>query len=229
MQSNDSNLSKREDFKKQISSISNELKRQTETFIRNHSKSFVSLYLVDNFDQLCGEASSEMLSLFNSLKYGVRKSRIGRAIEETINKRQKFFIGMDMKDFTLSDHLGNEVQLSQIDGKAILVDFGASWCGPCRYEYPFLKKMYENYQAKGLEIVSVSHDKDKKAWLKSISEDKLPWIQLSDLKGFQTEAAVLYDVKAIPSNFLIDKFGKIQSVDRNGEDLQKRVIALLNQ
>lgn len=226
---NETDPSNRATLTEQLQSINNEIKLQTESFIRQHPGSYVSLYLVDNFDMVALDASKEMLSLFHSLRSSVRKSRVGKAIEGTINKRQKFFIGMSMYDFILPDSESNSVQLSKINKRAILLDFGASWCGPCKYEYPFLKSIYESYHGQGFEIVTVSLDKDRKAWLESVSKEELPWIQLSNLQGFQTEAALLYEVDAIPSNFLLDSSGKIQSVDRHGEDLLKIVITLLNQ
>lgn len=220
--------SERSDLTEQLSIINNQLKKATESFIQEHPRSFVSLYLVDHFDELDNGNPDQMSALFRTLGSSVRKTRIGQAIEGTINNRQKLPVGMEMKDFILPDQDGNRIQLSNIEGEAILLYFGASWCGPCKYEYPFLKRMYKNYHVKGLEIISVSLDKDKDKWMQLLSEEQFPWIQVSDLQGFQTEAAILYNVNAIPSNVLIDKSGKIRSVNRSGEDLLKRVLLLLD-
>jgi thiol-disulfide isomerase/thioredoxin len=121
-----------------------------------------------------------------------------------------------MKD--LSD---NDVTLSQWVGKGnyVLVDFWASWCGPCRREMPYVIKAYELYHGKGFEVVGVSFDQKKDAWVNAIQQMGMKWPQMSDLKGWKCAASDLYGINSIPSNVLVDPTGKIVSMDLRGQKL----------
>jgi len=121
------------------------------------------------------------------------------------------------------------MKISDFVGKSplVLVDFWASWCGPCRAEMPHVLKAYEQYHQQGFEIVGVSLDNNKDAWLKAIDQLKLPWPQMSDLKGWESEGAKKYNVRSIPANVLLDKDGKIVAKDLRGEELAERVGQLL--
>jgi thiol-disulfide isomerase/thioredoxin len=116
---------------------------------------------------------------------------------------------------------GNAISLSSFKGKYVLVDFWASWCGPCRAENPNVVKAYRKFHSKGLDILGVSLDDEKEKWADAIKKDNLNWAQVSDLKGWQNAAAVLYGVQGIPMNFLIDRQGKIAGKGLRGEDLEK--------
>ena len=109
--------------------------------------------------------------------------------------------------------------LSQVKAKVKIVDFWASWCGPCRLNNPSLKRMYEQYHDKGLEIVSVSLDNVKERWLKAVKQDGLPWINVSSLKGWQCEVARTYDVKAVPAIYILDDENHIITTNIRGEAL----------
>ncbi|MDR2283511.1 MAG: redoxin domain-containing protein [Sphingobacterium sp.] len=122
---------------------------------------------------------------------------------------KKAYINTQAKDFTQNDVAGKPVRLSDYRGKYVLVDFWASWCAPCREENPNLVAAYAKYKDKGLEILGVSLDKNKEAWLKAIKDDNLSWTQVSDLKGWQNEVSQLYEVNSVPDNVLIDPTGKI--------------------
>jgi thiol-disulfide isomerase/thioredoxin len=127
-------------------------------------------------------------------------------------------------EFSQPDTLGKMVKLSDFRGKYVLLDFWASWCGPCRKESPYLKKDFEKYKDKGFAILSVSADRDKAKWLEAIQKDGVGiWTHVSDLKGNNNEAAILYCIPGYPSNFLIDPDGKIIAQNLRGEDLGKKL------
>jgi len=148
-----------------------------------------------------------------------KKENMARA--EVIAK--KTAIGATAMDFTQNNTTGKPVKLSDYRGKYVLLDFWASWCGPCRAENPNVLDNYEKYHSKGLEILAVSLDDKKDAWLKAIKDDGLEWAHVSDLKGWKNEVAKKYNINAVPSNFLIDKEGKIVAVDLRGEELTQKL------
>lgn len=137
-------------------------------------------------------------------------------------------IGKLYKDFEIADFDGNTVKLSDFvkEGNYVLLDFWASWCGPCRAEYPYLKKAYEKYHEKGLEIFSVSLDKKRKDWERATEEEKIPWINTCNLQAFESEIPKMYNVNGIPATFLIDSQGKIIARNLRNLDLDSKLSEL---
>jgi thiol-disulfide isomerase/thioredoxin len=121
----------------------------------------------------------------------------------------------------MPDKAGNLFSLSQLRGKYVLIDFWASWCGPCRNENPNVLAAYKKFSSKNFTVLGVSLDKDKDAWLNAIKEDKLEWKQISDLKYWNSAATALYNLEGIPFNVLIDPQGKILASDLRGEKLEE--------
>ena len=117
--------------------------------------------------------------------------------------------------------------MSELNGKVILLEFWASWCGPCRQENPNLVKTYNIFNPKGFEIFAVSLDEDKESWLKAIQEDNLKWKHVSDLKGSRNEASLIYGINGIPDNFLISENGEIIGRNLRGDKLNQKLKEIL--
>lgn len=148
---------------------------------------------------------------------------------DQVEMERKTAIGQPAPDITLPDAEGKPRSLSSLKGKVVLLDFWASWCGPCRKENPYVVNVYNKYHAKGFEIFSVSLDRDREAWLKAIDADKLFWPDhVSDLKYWKSEGAAIYGVTSIPYSVLIDREGRIVAKKLRGDALESKVAEILD-
>jgi peroxiredoxin len=136
--------------------------------------------------------------------------------------------GMPAPEIALKNVEGKIVPLSSLKGKVILLDFWASWCGPCRKENKHLVKLYAKYKSKGFEIYSVSLDDDINDWKTAIAADKLTWTQVNDNGGWQAPTANQWNIQQIPTTYLIDKKGMLLAMDVERHALEKMVTGLLN-
>ena len=134
-----------------------------------------------------------------------------KLIEETAAQLKAMKIGNKVEDFVQNDPQGNPVKFSDVysKNKLTMVDFWASWCGPCRAFNPTLMKIYEKYHDKGFEVLAVSYDSKKDAWIKCIEDEKLPWLHVSDLKGWGNATAKMFYIKGIPQNLFVDQNGAL--------------------
>ncbi len=151
----------------------------------------------------------------------------GLLLKPYVDKESRIIVGGTAPDFKMITPEGDSLSLYDVKAKVKILDFWASWCGPCRAENPNVRKMYQKYKSAGLEVVSVSFDTKKEAWLKAIREDGLDWIHLSDLKGWNSIASDLYEVHGIPCIFVLDESNRIIAEKLRGEELEKCVMNAL--
>jgi len=161
-------------------------------------------------------------------KYKTTDKQSVSMLEQQVAQLAAFIVGAAAPDFSQNNPDGNPMKLSDLKGKVVLVDFWASWCGPCRGENPNVVRMYNKYKNKGFEILGVSLDNSKDRWLGAIQQDGLTWYHVSDLRGWANEVAQMYGVTSIPHTVLVDQEGKIIARNLRGSTLEAKLKELFD-
>lgn len=207
--------------------LQNKHRSALQTFIVTHPNSYLSLIALNTLDSKTDPFESE--SLYNTLSADLKGTEAAKVLKESIDRAKISAVGVTAPEFTQNDVKGLPVKLSSFKGKYLLIDFWASWCGPCRQFNPTMVRLFNKYKTRNFTILGVSLDRPgaKNDWLAAIKNDGLVWTQVSDLKFWENSVAQLYSVSAIPSNFLIDPTGKIIARDLRGVDLENKLVEVL--
>ena len=196
-------------------------------FIKEHPASYIIPSVLNNLSY--GMEATEIESFIGMIDTAVAKVAIIKDLKARVAVMKTVAIGQKAPDFTQNDVNDKPIALSSKIGKSklLLIDFWASWCGPCRAENPNVVKIYNQYKTKGFDVFGVSLDRKKEDWLKAIEKDQLTWTHVSDLKYWSNDAAKLYAVNSIPASFLLDESGTIIARNLRGEALANKVKELL--
>jgi len=201
--------------------------KKSYNYFKANKSSVLSLFAFSRFSAFFADYS-KVEKDFKLLPLWAKNSPDGKNIVSKIEGAKSAQVGTEAKSFTQQSSNGQTINLESFKGKYLLLDFWASWCGPCRKEHPNLILAYEQFKTKNFEIISISLDDNKTDWLGAIEKDKINWTNISDLKGQQNEIALKYGVQAIPANFLIDPKGIIIDKNLKGKELLTKLKTLID-
>lgn len=218
----------REGLMKTYTSMEASLQKEIDNMVLNKPKSPVTLFLLDA-TYTFNEDPVLLENRFNKLAATIRNSVAGKKMEAAIAEKKIGAVGTMAPDFSQPDTTGTPVSLSSFRGKYVLVDFWASWCGPCRQENPNVVENYNKFSNKNFTVLGVSLDRQgqKSKWVEAIRKDNLTWTHVSDLQFWDNAAAKLYHIVSIPQNMLVDPQGKIVARNLRGPALEEKLCELL--
>lgn len=212
----------------EFNKMSDEKSAYDSIFIVNNNSSVVASFIMSSlYRSFTAEELEQWLGLLDE---SVHTSSDYETMSDHLAKLKKVMIGVDYTDFTLPTPEGEEVSLSEYAGKGVmLIDFWASWCGPCRNANPGVVAIYNEFHDKGFDVFGVSLDRDRAAWLQAIEDDGLVWTQVFNVRGGENDAGDLYAVSYIPHTVLLDKDGKIIAKNLSEEELKEKLTELLGE
>lgn len=206
-------------YLRQIDSLDKREEQVKRNYIRMYPDRYIGLHAMSYSMMDWGVDSSK--SLFERMNIDLRQTDYGKKIQKYIEFNRNIQEGSKMAEIAQLNPAGDTLRLSSLKGKWILLDFWASWCGPCREQNPELVDLYKKWKDKGFEIFAVSLDQRKEDWLAAIKKDSLSWLHVSELNEFENTAAYVYGVNAVPTNFLIDPQGKIVKKDLEPDEIDE--------
>lgn len=225
MQSSPISASVKDSLNKQIELKETDLTNTIINLLKANNQSAVSTLFLIQTTTMVPYIKDHVADLYALLDGPAKKGPFAELIEKSLQSASLGKIGTVLPEFKQNDVNGKSVSLSSLRGKYVLIDFWASWCGPCRAENPNVVKAFNAYKDKGFTVLGISLDQDKAKWLDAIKKDGLTWTHLSDLKYWNNEVAVQFGIQSIPANFLIDPKGVILGRDLRGEDLERILAA----